>query len=497
MKRIIGFFLIFSVLICSLGAGFVSSAQQEEGNIQFSLSFDRQTVTQGDILEVTVNMKNSYESFLLGGISFDIKYEYNGPSRFNVPLSFELLQSQMVYDEKFSNQLQVGERYEGSYVIKTFTSVPEATFDEDEISITFPFLVKETLYEGQYSFALEVNALYTIDLGAEDIAPSLNYTVEGEDFPEWSGYPIWLGQCKTMTLTGENISGEPIYIDKKITNSDELYIENVNIAVFDDNNYENGIQNFDDYAFVYVKGISIGETELYLISEYDTTMQVFAIKINVTKPGIYSFKIESQPDKTEYYVGEKIDLAGLKLRIEYNNMDVIYISSGFELKEYDFSTVGEKSVDIYYTDKFYDTICLKVKFNVVGLFSERYKFDNTHVYNIPLKTCVEDFISNTEISGQIKFYDNSEELSEGYLKTGMKIKVYSGEKLVKEFTVAVTKDLNGDNRVNIKDLVILKKITAGIEAANETDFRVLGVESEEELNAESLIIMQKQVLGVR
>ncbi|MEE1185057.1 MAG: bacterial Ig-like domain-containing protein, partial [Acutalibacteraceae bacterium] len=372
MKRIIGFLLIFSILVCSLSAGFVFSAaydiEEEEGNIEFSLNFDNEVVNEEDILNVTVKIKSSYESFLLSGIQFDLKYEYNGPARSAIPLSFELIKGDMVYDERFSKEMQIGTKYEGSYFVTTFMSEPEAEFDEDELSITFPFRVKETIYEGQYSFKLEVEDMYYTDLEApDDMFPSLNFTVEGEDYAGWSGYPIWLGQEQMIILSGDNTEGTPIFIDKEIQSSDKVYIADESVAVFDESRYESGIENVDEYAFIYVKGIRIDTTEMYIISECvefktdegedpdstedDTLVPYFyttitAVKIKVTKPDIWFPNIASQPDKTDYFVGEKIDLTGLQFVLGYNNNDVKIVSSGFKVKEYDFSTPGEKEVEV-------------------------------------------------------------------------------------------------------------------------------------------------------
>lgn len=505
MKRILGFILIFSVLICSLSVGFVSSAEGEEGNIEFSLNFDQETVNAEDILEVTVCMNSSYESFLLGGIKFAIKYEYNGPSRSIIPMSFELLHDEMVYDERFSKDMHVGEpQKKGSYIVTTFSSEPEAVFEEDKISITFPFLAKETLYEGQYSFELEINDLYTIDLEGEDNVPSLNYTVESDDYFGWSGYPIWFGDHEFLILAGERTEGMPIYIDKEITFSDEIYIENENVAIFDDSRYEGGIQNEDDYAFVYTKGISLGETELYVIAEYKdfkvdedgkpieySYTRIFAKKIHVSKPEPWYPSIESQPYKTDYFVGEEIDITGLQFRIGYNNNDVKVVSSGFRVMEYDFSTPGEKTVDVYYTDNFYNTVSLKVKFNVMC------ETDSAYLYNIAAKTTVERFLKFNYFTEDVKLYSGDIEVTDGILKTGMKVKLYADEEPVKEYTVAVNNDLNGNGRVDIGDLAALKRVTAKIDTLDEFDLKVLRKISAEEITAIDLLKMQKEVLGVR
>ena len=316
-----------------------------------------------------------------------------------------------------------------------------------------------------------------------------------------------------IILSGDNTEGTPIFIDKEIQSSDEVYMADESVAVFDESRYESGIENGDEYAFIYVRGIRIDTTEMYIISkcvefktdegedpdstEDDTLVPYFyttitAVKIKVTKPDIWFPNIASQPDKTDYFVGEKIDLTGLQFVLGYNNNDVKIVSSGFKVKEYDFSTPGEKEVEVSYTDEFYNVRSFKIKVNVVKM----YENDDSFIYNVSLGLSVSKFLQLNEFSEDVKVYSEETEVNEGILKTGMKVKLYESGALSKEYTVAVNNDLSGNGRVDIRDLVSFKKISSGMEDADELDLRVLGVKSEAEFNAENLIKLQKQVLGV-
>lgn len=525
MKRIIGFLLIFSILVCSLSAGFIFSADYdtEEGNIYFSLSFDNTTVTEDDILNVTVNMKSTYESFSLSGIQFDIKYEYNGTSRAVIPVSFELIKEEMTYDKRFSKELQVGTKYDGNCVVTTFMSEPDEVFYEDELSITFPFLVKETLYEGEYTFVIDVGEMYYTDMDAsspDDMFPSLNYTVEGEDYLGWLGYPIWYGDESQFTLAGDNSDGTPIMIDKdeNFLGVSEIFIKNTDMIALDTSKYDDGIEQWDDILLIYFKGVKMGHTAIYITSDYiefktdpgedpDSTeddvlipyayKKISAVKVEVTKPDIWFPSISKQPDNTVYYVGDEIDITGLEFTLGYNNNDTKIVSNGFKIGEYDFSTPGEKRVKINYTDEFINTTYCYLTVNVLGLISDDYEIDQKYVYNIPVKTSVEGFIAATDFGGKIEIYDGSDKLEQGTLKTGMKIKLSFEEKLLKEFTLVIRNDINGNGRVDIRDLVELKKIMADTEDIDELGLKIFGVNDSSELNAQSLINVQKEVLGVK
>lgn len=59
-------------------------------------------------------------------------------------------------------------------------------------------------------------------------------------------------------------------------------------------------------------------------------------------------EIENYPYKTQYNVNEELNLEGLELYVKKNDGSGEYITEGYTVSEYDFSTPGRKTITIYY-----------------------------------------------------------------------------------------------------------------------------------------------------
>ncbi len=71
--------------------------------------------------------------------------------------------------------------------------------------------------------------------------------------------------------------------------------------------------------------------------------------IVITPPAdVKSIEISSAPQKTEYFVGEKLSLDGAKIKIEYSEGESQSVKIDSSWVEYDFSAAGEKTVTVSY-----------------------------------------------------------------------------------------------------------------------------------------------------
>ena len=73
--------------------------------------------------------------------------------------------------------------------------------------------------------------------------------------------------------------------------------------------------------------------------------------INVKKEEVTSLTIATKPTKTNYYVGDTLNTAGLSLKVTYNNGTVKTISSGFTCTPTALSTAGAQTVTVNYGGK--------------------------------------------------------------------------------------------------------------------------------------------------
>ena len=73
--------------------------------------------------------------------------------------------------------------------------------------------------------------------------------------------------------------------------------------------------------------------------------------INVKKEEVTSLTIATKPTKTNYYVGDTLNTAGLSLKVTYNNGTVKTITSGFTCTPTALSTAGAQTVTVNYGGK--------------------------------------------------------------------------------------------------------------------------------------------------
>ena len=73
-------------------------------------------------------------------------------------------------------------------------------------------------------------------------------------------------------------------------------------------------------------------------------------KINVVEPALLKINIDKMPNKLSYYIGEVLDISGIKVSAVYENGVVTDISSKV-LAEGDMKSAGKKKVTVIYTER--------------------------------------------------------------------------------------------------------------------------------------------------
>lgn len=110
--------------------------------------------------------------------------------------------------------------------------------------------------------------------------------------------------------------------------------------------YDNGDVTTLDSGFE-IKNKTLDSVGNQLVTvNYKGATTSYAVNVSPVTPDRLS--VESMPLKTEYYVGDSIDLNGLKVRCNYSNNDSEIISEGYDISSVDMSTAGEKNIVISY-----------------------------------------------------------------------------------------------------------------------------------------------------
>ena len=82
--------------------------------------------------------------------------------------------------------------------------------------------------------------------------------------------------------------------------------------------------------------------------EQTETVEKTVTAYKITAESVKQYDLISYPHKTNYWVGEGLDLTGLMLKVTYADGSTDMITSGFVVSGFDTNTVGTKSIDITY-----------------------------------------------------------------------------------------------------------------------------------------------------
>jgi len=85
-------------------------------------------------------------------------------------------------------------------------------------------------------------------------------------------------------------------------------------------------------------------------SYYFTAKSRVVLVVSKGMPSVTSISIADKPNKLTYTVGEKLDTTGLTLMITYEDNSTAIISRGYTVS-YDFSTAGQKTVSVSYSQQ--------------------------------------------------------------------------------------------------------------------------------------------------
>ncbi|MBQ3817339.1 MAG: bacterial Ig-like domain-containing protein [Clostridia bacterium] len=320
----------------------------------------------------------------------------------------------------------------------------------------------QNLPDGSYNFNLRCQAIFYINdenplnldfpdvILASDSAEAKTFIGERLEFfnKEWS-----------LPIYRENSDYYPIYLNKKVEN----------IIVFDDSIVEIVEYEYDEdmgYTTVLLKGKKEGKTSIYANSAIREDDASCSVEVEKGSPMFINVQNISEI-KTEYVLGESLDLSGLKLKLIYSDNGYEIIDEGYGIwEDYDFSTPGEKNIRVYYESKnMYAYLPVKV-YDLPQIETGDYSLLGDVIYNISQNTSEESFLSQVTLSDDEVFSAVVNKSSVNYsgenLGTGMTCDILLGGRVVKSYEIAVSGDINGDGSSNIIDLQRLKKAVAGM-----------------------------------
>lgn len=203
---------------------------------------------------------------------------------------------------------------------------------------------------------------------------------------------------------------------------------------------------------------------------YNGTSGWFCLDFAVYKVTLSSISISSKPAKTNYFVGEKFDVSGLKITAKYSNGTTEAIGSGYTINA-DTSSAGTKTITVSYKGK---TTSFTINVNNITV-------SNVKINNAAKKTAyyVGDKLDTTSLSLLVTYNNNSSDVISSGFTTSCDLST-SGTK-------TVTVSYGGKStsyQVTVQDVVISSLSISA--AASKTKYNV-----GESIDTSGLVLLAK------
>lgn len=278
------------------------------------------------------------------------------------------------------------------------------------------------------------------------------WTLDGDAdyaFPELKDTPVNEGKW----VVGLVLAKQP---DKKeyMQGAEELDITGAEVVLL----YSDGTTQAIDLWQTHVRGFDYGkpgDQTIYLTWEnYETSF-----KITVKEAELDKLEIAVLPDTLEFRPGDEPDLTGLVVRAYYSNgvSDIIY---DYEVSYIDRWLLGEQTVTVTYQGK---TAQFTIIYGYPGpdsITSDIYQVGDQYVTAVPAGTTVEQFLNGfNETEYLWMYYGGTIVDGEALVATGMELMLQVDEPIW--LTVIVTGDINGDGKISVTDLLMVKSHLLG------------------------------------
>lgn len=235
---------------------------------------------------------------------------------------------------------------------------------------------------------------------------------------------------------------------------------------------------------------------------YSGLSATFTVKVKEKSPT--GFRVYSNPARMEYYVGDNFDPFGITLRVYYNNgtADVIDHTAKLfeELRFSGFSSEdpGKTTVTLSfcgYTSTISPLIISR------DLENNAYEMDEAYVSGVAIATKVEDFVKGFEHSSRVKITYNGKELSaQDPVPSGALIRLWYNADILDERILIVTGDPSGDGVLGLGDYVALYSYVKDAQCQVSKEYSEVwlasaDVNGDQKVTLTDLIIIKKAIMG--
>jgi len=124
--------------------------------------------------------------------------------------------------------------------------------------------------------------------------------------------------------------------------------------------------------------------------------------------------------------------------------------------------------------------------------------DNLIIPKIKDKLIFNDFIKDFTVNSNIvtKVFNNDTEIDYSKsLGTGYKLKTYSNDELINEYTLVVSGDINSDGQANASDILYIKRHILGKSTLKDVLFTAGDINESNSVNATDIMYVKRYILG--
>ena len=201
-----------------------------------------------------------------------------------------------------------------------------------EVTATYSDESKEVVTN--YTTSLENGYVFTLnDVGTKKVTVSYNY---GEDQTKTASFSIRVSRIYEKILSSIAITALPTKVEYE--EGEDLDLTGLQVTATFENNAREELGK-DDVAVTGYDKNTVGEQTLTVSYTYEgvTKTTTFKVTVKAKTPTpepvvtLKNIKIETEPKKVEYKVGEKFSSEGLTIRANYSNDTYKIVSEGFTL----------------------------------------------------------------------------------------------------------------------------------------------------------------------
>ena len=266
------------------------------------------------------------------------------------------------------------------------------------------------------------------------------------------------------------------------------------------------VTNLDGTTEEITKGFTCSPTKLNKVGTQTITVsyegETITFTVTVQENTLSKIEVISKPSKLTYYVGDTLDISGLKIKAIYANGTTKEVTS-FTYDPTKLNKAGTQTITVTYGGKI-------TTFNVTVLEKPEEKLEINIEEYIVEKAGETKYISNINPgvkAGQVlekiqvnngatkQVYKGTTEVSvDKELATGMKI-VVSLNGQTEEYIVIVSGDTNGDGMITATDLTRMKNHILGRSILTDLGLKAADINNDGRITASELTKIKKYVLG--